>query len=198
MDRSMEDLRDQFFRALDEKAPEGTALWHQVWRVLLSHPWYQDELRRAAFRTLRPARLHLQWIDDVKQEAMLLLARDLRHSADLHVDRAAAEEHFAAWLRKIIMRHCQQAARSMRRAQRRAGLQQAEVLAAASKSLPLDSILDLALAIRKLPKASRRVLLLRLRGWGIVEITQRVHRCQTEVHRALAKGLSKLRRPDSA
>jgi hypothetical protein len=61
------------------------------------------------------------------------------------VIRGLAEEHFSGWMGKIILRHCQQAARSMRRAQRRAGLQQPAVVAAASKSLPTDLILDLSL-----------------------------------------------------
>jgi RNA polymerase sigma factor (sigma-70 family) len=141
--------------------------------------------------------LQLQWLDDITQQAMLLLARDLRHAADLHLDRAAAQDHFAGWLRKIIARHCQQAARSMRRAQRRAGLQQPAVLAASSRLFPTDSILDITMAIGKLPNESRRVLLLRLRGCGIAEIARRLHRSQTEIHRALARGLSRLRRSGS-
>ena len=193
MDRSLEDLRDRFFGVLDQGAAEDKPLWQEVWRLFIGHPWYQTELRRAAVRTLRPARLHLQWIDDVIQDAMLLLARDLRRSADLHVDRAAAKDHFAGWLATIILRHCQQAARSMRRAQRRAGFQQPAVLAAASRNFPADLILDLALAIRKLPAESRRALVLRLGGYRLSEMSRRLHRSQTAVYRALARGLSKLR-----
>jgi RNA polymerase sigma factor (sigma-70 family) len=197
MDRSLEDLRDRFFGVLDQTVAEGKPLWHDVWRLFIEHPWYQAELHRAAVRTLRHARLHHQWIDDVTQQAMILLARDLRRSADLHLDRAAAEEHFAGWLGTIIRRHCQQAARSMRRAPRRAGFQLPAVLAAASRQFPTDLILDLALAIRKLPAESRRALVLRLGGYRISEISHRLHTSQAAVQRALARGLFKLRATDS-
>jgi RNA polymerase sigma factor (sigma-70 family) len=194
MDRSEHELRDEFLRLLDDPSSRGgDDLWHAVWRLFVEHPWYQSELHHAALRVLATAGLHFQWADDVKQQAMLLLARRLRHSPDLHVDRALAADRFAGWLATIIAHHCRDAARSMRRAQRRAGLQQRVGFAAPSRPLPIDLILDLRSAIRKLPKELRRVLTLRLRGCGIAEISRQLRMSQTGVHRALKRVLSRLR-----
>lgn len=194
MDRSPQELRDEFFSILDEGATASPDQWHRVWRLFIEHPWYQEELQQAARRVVRQARASAQWAEDIEQDAMLLLGQHLRHAVDLHVNRALAQEHFAGWLGRIITRDCSKALRAMRRAQRRAGHQQATVESAPARSLPMDEIIDLSLAISKLSADCRRVLFLRLRGWGIAEISRRLRMSQTQVHRVLQRGLAQLKR----
>jgi hypothetical protein len=126
MDPRAAQLRDQFFRLLDEGAP-STQLYRHVWQLFVESPWYQQELHHAVWRTLRRTNSPLRWAEDIKQNAMLLLGEHLRKSADLDVDRARAAQHFAGWLGKIINRDCRRALRGMRRGEKRAGFQQRDL-----------------------------------------------------------------------
>jgi RNA polymerase sigma factor (sigma-70 family) len=200
MDRSVHELRDAFFQLLDRGESAETPLWHEVWRLFLEHPWYLDELSQTAHRVVRKNHAPLQWAEDIAQEATLLFRLHLRRAVDLHVNRELAHDHFAGWLGRIIARDCSRALRAMRRAQRRAGGRQVDVEAVAPRGLPMDEIIDLGLAISKLADEPRRVVLCRLRGCGIAEISKSLQISQTHVHRMLQRALAQFerRRPENA
>lgn len=194
MDRSVHELRDAFFRLLDRGESAASPLWHEVWKLFLEHPWYQAELHEATKRLVGRGQAPADMAEDIEHDALILLSQHLRRAAHLHVNRELAEDHFTGWLARIVARDCSKALRAIRRAQRRAGSQQVAVEDIATRDLPMDEIIDLSLAISKLPDEWRRVLLLRLRGCGIAEIARRLRLSQTQVHRALQRGLSEVKR----
>ena len=194
MDRSVHELRDAFFQLLDRGESAGAPLWHEVWRLFLTHPWYRDELSQTARQVVRKNHAPFQWADDIAQDATLLFRLHLRRAVDLHVNREFAREHFAGWLGRIMARDCSRALRGMRRAQRRAGGRQVHIEAVAPCGLPMDEIIDLGLAISKLADEPRRMVLCRLRGCGIAEISRRLKLSQTQVHRTLQRALAQFER----
>ncbi|MGH7193515.1 MAG: sigma factor, partial [Candidatus Saccharimonadales bacterium] len=90
-----------------------------AWRLFIEDPWYQQELHRAAGWLARRARLPHCQAEDLSQEAMLILRSRLTRKPDLRLNRALAADHFEAWLRRVIRRHCLDALRRSRLRQRR-------------------------------------------------------------------------------
>jgi RNA polymerase sigma factor (sigma-70 family) len=191
MDARALELRDRFFTLLDENA-SSPYLWRHVWRLFVEHPWYQEELRQATLRLLRRRGAPLRWAEDIAQEAMLLLGEHLRKAAHLDVDRARAMHHFSGWLGRIIARDCQRALRSMRRSEKRAGIQGRSYEATQANATRSDKMIELAIAIDELPEECRGIVNLRLQGWRLDEIAARLNISYWAVNRALRCALSQV------
>jgi hypothetical protein len=113
-------LKTKFLRLVKGLRSGHNDQWENIWRVIVSDPWYQHKLTVCAAKCLSRHGKSGDWLEDVKQEAMLLLARQLAVSPDLHVDIQRAEEHFDPWMRQIIYHHCQEAVRYLGRLYREA------------------------------------------------------------------------------
>jgi DNA-directed RNA polymerase specialized sigma24 family protein len=172
VDPSAQDLRAQFFAALDRPGDQP-GRWLEIWRLFLDHPWYQAELKKATARVLRNMHPRGQWNEDIQHDAMLLLARHLRRAADLHVDRARARTQFSGWMATIIKRDCQQAARSLRtRLRKTRPLPRDQP--APDRTAIIESAIDIALAIDKLPEPSRTVTALYAQSWTLQQIASKL------------------------
>ena len=110
-----EDLRSRFLDYAETAGSAGGADWRQGWQLVVLDPWYQDQLARFACKLLGHQQPQRQWLEEVQQEAMTLLARKFQSAPDLHVDPQRAERQFGAWMRTIIYRTCQEALRRLRR-----------------------------------------------------------------------------------
>lgn len=75
MDRSLQELRAQFFAALDRPGDKAER-WMEIWQLLVKHPWYQAELHKGALCVLWRAHAPLEWAEDLEHQAMLVLAQD--------------------------------------------------------------------------------------------------------------------------
>jgi RNA polymerase sigma factor (sigma-70 family) len=192
VEHSPDELRVQFFTALDRPG-DRSHRWLVIWRIFVEHPWYQAELDRAASRLVWKAQAPSDLIDDIQQDAMLLLGRHLQKSADLNVDRALAAEHFSGWLGAIIARDCAQVMRRRsrrRRARRGVRVDEAAVESAPARPAMIEELLDLAAAFDTLTDEHREVLLLRLHGLRLAEIAERLNISYWKAQRALRTDLA--------
>lgn len=116
--------------------------------MFVEHWQYQRLLDRCARRVLRGTRDPLNWLGNVKHEAMLLLARQLRRSLKGPIDRVPSDSAFPAWLAVVTRRHCQEALRRLRGGRR--GCRQLLDDDIAEQRIDPDALLDLRLAIDRL------------------------------------------------
>jgi hypothetical protein len=70
MDRSVHELRDEFYRLLDRGESPEVPLWHEVWLLFVGHPWYQAELRAAIERLVWRGRAPADKAEDIEQDAL--------------------------------------------------------------------------------------------------------------------------------
>lgn len=145
-------LRQQYQELLDRPPVDAAA----VWRLFVEDPWYQHELRRAARWIARHARPPYCEADDLCHDAMLLLRSRLTRKPDLRLNRALAADHFGAWLRRVIRRHCLDALRRRCARQRRwERLPKDDALAEQSTGRRLAELRE---EIESLPPPERAVL----------------------------------------
>src|SRR5687768_12537091 len=77
-------LLRKFLQAL-EAAINDPDRGHSIWLIFLADAWFRSEVKRIAGHVVPPGwQSHLvDLVDEVAQEAMLLLLRELRHRFDL-------------------------------------------------------------------------------------------------------------------
>lgn len=193
LDASWQDLKARFQQALSAPGNEPAGSWIAIWRLFVGHPWYASELRRLARQALRDRSAPPEWLGDVEHDAMLLLARSLRHARDLHMDRAKAEDHFPGWIATIIRRDCLQAVRRLRALYgRTVPLQDHDMSLDRQKIIEVQ--IDVSLAIEKLDEPERTVLLLHRKGMTTREIAGRLGLDDGKAYRILRRGMTQLRR----
>lgn len=115
MEATSQNLSHHFRTALSQPLPTGH-LDRVIWRLIVGHPWYQDQLKRIAQHLAR-YQSGLVFSEDIEQEAILLLARSLKRSPDLKFKPCQPDEQFSRWMRRIIFRDCRQALRRLCRGQ---------------------------------------------------------------------------------
>lgn len=190
---SWQDLKREFLLQIDDAPAQTAGLWLDVWRLLIEHPWYQEQLAACARQEMRRVRAPDEWLDDVKQDAMLLLARRLRLAPDLRIDRRRAREHFPGWMGTIIRRHCQEALRRMRRLHHRTQ----EILdqdIGREPRLALEAKIDLSMMLDKLAEPERTVVVLSAKNWSLREIADALEFSYWKTRRIHLRGLEQLRK----
>jgi RNA polymerase sigma factor (sigma-70 family) len=130
--------------------------YRQTWRVFAANGRYRAELTSAAARLLRQRCLSVDRADDVVQDALLILAECLRRRCDLGFGPSHGQEHFLAWLRKVIRSHCQQALRRQRVREWRAAELDDEWAAQCAPTVPCRA--ELADAIQSLDEPLRAII----------------------------------------
>jgi RNA polymerase sigma factor (sigma-70 family) len=190
VDRSVHELRDEFYQLLDRGESTTLPLWQEIWLLFIEHPWYQAELHQAATRLLWRVCATADGTEDLEHDALLCFAKDLQHAPDLHVDRTQAKEHFSGWLARIIARDCSHALRTLRRGQTAAPMPRG--YDAVDRQIDVDAQIDLMAAIEKLPLSWRDVVALYYAGQGVGEIAESLGISYWKASRALRKGLARL------
>ena len=169
-----QDLRSRFFDMLGTKpaAAHTVRVWTDVWRLFVTHRCYLDELDKRARWVLFATKSRFEWLDDVKQDAVLILASKLKRRIDLNVNTALAERCFVAWLRCLVTHHCSDALRELRRQ----NAHQRPLPAAMPACFvwqAIDERLDFEIAAKELLEPDRTILVLSARGYAIDHIRAR-------------------------
>ena len=192
MDPSPEMLREQFYAILDAPEDARAPRWHKVWSSFVSDPWFQAELEKLLGRVLYHRGAPAPWLDDLRQDAIMFFARDLRRRVDLGVNRARAAEHFPGWLATILWRICKQALRARCRAQHRNGAN----LGARREIVAPNSLraMEIDMAIEELPEPMRTILAMRRLGWRISEIGKKLKMTPSQIDEAPCDAIERLSR----
>lgn len=192
-----QDLKDQFERALQESNQTRDAKWGAIWTLFIQHPWYTSELRRTALRVIQESGAPMDWLEDIENDAILLLGQSLDRALDLNMNTRRAKDHFPAWLARIIRNDCLQALRRYRRSYIRNVELREEHLAIVRRS-SVEVKIDMIFALELLSSAEREVFVLRLLGWSIEEIATgsgvgyaRMYRIVQRVENAVRRALGR-------
>ena len=189
--RPWEPLKQAFLsRVLDSNSPAPT---NQLWRLFAADRWFQQLLDRRARRALAVRRMGLDWLGDVKHEALLSLDRQLAKTPDLHVDLARVDATFPAWLGVIVDRACGEALHWLTQLDRfhRAMF---ETLADPRQQQSCDAMIDMVLAFDEQDEPERTMLHLKADGYSIQEIAEQLKMTYWEVYRRLRAAMARVQR----
>jgi len=182
MDAAWERLRDEFLTAQLREASVP-----EIWRLIVADPWYQGELRRLARRALRRRHAPSHWQEDVRHEAMLLLAEKLSRVPDLHINGELADRHFGGWLSRITLRDCCLAVSKLLRRPRH--------VPPVRSPISLDVVLDVRWALRRISDPlCRTVLALFASGMELNDIAARLDVSYARTRRSFRAGAQEMRR----
>lgn len=184
-----EDLKDGYFRLLRMLADNAEDRAVLVWRFVAGHPCFHRELERRARRALHAAHFAPHWCDDVKQEAVLALLRDIRREAVR--GRLLPNFNFTGWLCCVTKRNCQKAIWQIGRRptqpfdvrelpDRRMGWQARE------------DRLDLDAAMATLTDTEREAFSLYMQGLETNAIAERLQQSPQRIYRALRRARRRL------
>lgn len=182
-----QDLKDQYLTALGSGSD-----WLDLWQLFVEHPWYQAELQAIAERLVRRQRGGQVFVDDVKQDVMMLLARKLRSYPDMHLDPQRIHLSFPGWLATIIRRDCQEALRHMRRPQPQSSDAVNDDVLPAGKAADLEARIDLSVCLDTLPEDLRTLVILHTKGFEIAEMAAELEFSYWKARRLLQEGLQLL------
>lgn len=165
----------------------------ETWLVWLEDPWCRAEVRTRTHHVLERCRLPLEWQGEIENQTLLILVTTFTRRAERHVRQELAEDRLAAWLAVVIERACLQAVRRLRRLYRRE-VQLSSIEAPCAACANKDLRVDVAVAMDHLNEPGRSIILLREKGYSLLEIAELLGLSYKQTCRALADGLERLRR----
>ncbi len=187
-----DDLRRRFLHYAEATRTPAGADWREGWQLVVQDPWYQDQLARFTCKIVGHQRPQRDWLEEVRHEAMALLARQFERAPDLHLDPHRAERQFAAWMRTIIYRTCQEAFRRLLRLYGCSGeLPKCGVVD--PRNLAMETHAELNMAIDQLTEPQRSVLTLYAKGYSLREIAVQLELQYGATCRACRRGIAALR-----
>jgi RNA polymerase sigma factor (sigma-70 family) len=194
MDRTAEQevFQSKLLAALARSPP---AHWVEVWNLYLEDPWIQSELTKEAHFVLRATGGPIDWLHDVRNETVLILAAKLENSPSLGLDVQGFTDGFPAFISTVIANASKQALKRLRRIYR-TGVALSEDLdfRAASAFYDLyERLLDLSTAIEELPEPLCSILRLYLLGYRVRAISCSLGIKPWSVYRILKRGVEQLR-----
>jgi RNA polymerase sigma factor (sigma-70 family) len=187
-----EDLRIRFVQAAFAH-PADAWTWWRVWRLLVDDPWYQSQLEARACWVVVASGSSLQWVEDVTQDAILILARNLRRTPHLGADPLRVNEHFTAWMRGMMTRHCSEALRRIHRLHLRDVPSACHEIIVDHRQF-VEERIDLSLAVDTLPDFQRAVVSLRLKGLSAIDIADALQIHPKRVTRACHQAVQSLQK----
>lgn len=179
-----------FHHTLNSSETITNNLGQQMWRLVVAHPWYQLQLKSIS-RWVAHGQTGNFSIEDLQQEAILLLARTFQRHPDLRFDSNQTPAHFARWMRKIIRRDCLQALRKLRRTSRETGLN--ETCWMMETPFPPEWMVSLKEGLDLLPRQEQYVVQHFLLGHSLRETAEILGIGSTTAHRYFQSAISLLR-----
>ena len=181
------------FLALIGPTSEPAPLWLDVWQLLLEDDWCRSELRRHAQSVLRVPASRRDQLDDLEQDAIIVLAQSLKQTPDLHADRSRLADSFPAWLGTILLNCCRMALRVAYEDEQTSPLTDEPV----DPSPPPDmdeARLALVKLIDELEEPQHSVLLLASEGYSRRQIAELLGRPYDQVRKSWKRGVEQLKR----
>ena len=181
-DQLCDDLRRQFVATLRD----ASISWWRVWTLFVQHDCYQALLDQCARRLIYQHNASREWLDDVKQDAILILASKLRRAPNLHYNAGRPASSFAPWLRTVVRSHCQDALRRLRCWRARQLPLLSDPL---EKPSAIDQRIDLHIAMLRVSARERAALSLFAQGHTDREIAQQLNLTMGQARALRLRGL---------
>jgi len=186
------DLRETFVDLVGT-GYDRPELWLEIWTRFVEDPWFQELLTAAARRALRNCSRPSGWLEDVEQDAVIILGNKLRQSPDLHVDIRRVAEKFPSWISTIIHNACRQSVRHLRILQRERLTLRADEAHSSHADQP-GLHLDVWCAIDALDEPDRTIVQLYVANWNFQRIADALEMDYFVVYRVWRQALPSLRR----
>lgn len=193
--RPWEPLKDRFLAWLrsDDCLQHSPANVSEVWEMFVTDPWFVRRLRVKARLAVAAGQLGEECVDDVVQEVVLLLRRQIEHAPDLHANLELIDRTFPAWISTRIAHACRDVVGQWKI------LEQLEpeakrALLDGRRRREVDAQIDFGAALLKLPVKTRAVLELYAKGLSLSEVAEQTGLTYWQAHREFRAGLEELRR----
>lgn len=194
IDENWHDLYGRWKDSLDAEAgedPQQPGHWFSIWRMIIGHDWFQQQLQDCVRCEILSSRLPPDLAEDLKHEVILMLAGKLAQKRGLGMDLELAEEKFPAFMGTIIRNDCRQVARKLRRQFLRSpALHSPQSLE--DRSADRISLIELSLQIEELEDPQRTILLLSIKGMTLMEISEQIQMNYSKVCREFHHGRRQL------
>lgn len=188
-----EELRKEYLELLDSDRAGHGELWAVLWRLFLEDPSYQHQLHASAQSLLRRHRSRTCLLADIKQEAVLLLARKLRRAPDCF-RTVGSKACFAPSICRTISQHCLEAFRQSRRHRGNDDIPE-EVSDEVDYLQPhIDRRIDISQALDQLEDPARTILMLFSHGLDLRQISQQLKLGYWTTRRHWQHGLAEMAR----
>ena len=194
MEQTPEDLKGHFFERVESASADDSELAYDVWLLLIADSWYQQQLDHCARSVARKAGGKSQDVDDLKQQAILVLHQKLQRNPTLNFDTHRARESLDAWMRKIIYNTCCDAGLSVFDYTKLIDEQESEQTRRPAPISDTHTSINIERALSQLPKRQRTAIMLRRDGKSILEVAQRLHLTIDQVRYALKQAQRTLHR----
>ena len=181
-DRSLE-----FERQFLKRSRTG---WLELWQWMCQHSWFQDKLNWACQKVLKYSGSPPDRAVDIKQQALLLMAANLRRRPDLGFD--ASRGRLSPLLATIILRCCQKALRQFRGFDSSRVEETSQVYCLFGEA-ETDRALDLADGVNNLPEPWRETIKYLLNEVPVSEIAVRFGCSERTVYRRIERAIEMLR-----
>ena len=193
--RPWEPLKDRFLAWLQSHAcsPGSPASVSEVWEMFVTDPWFVRRLRIKSRIAVAAGQLGEECVDDVFQEVVLLLRRQIEHTPDLHVNLEVIDRTFPAWISTRMAHACRDVVAQWKILDQLEPEAQRELLDLRRRR-DVDAQIDFGAALLKLPVKTRAVLELYAKGLSLSEVAEQIGMTYWQAHREFRAGLEELRR----
>ena len=179
------DLLMQHRSAVLQKLP-----WPVILQVFHEHPWFSETLHRIACSILKKRNLSCEFLEDIKQESWLHLAKSIKRKPALLFDSSRGD--YGSFLSSVIFRSCLMGARK---------------IAQATKAIDNESqhpqyddwehfheLLDLRQSVCQVDEPYRSTIQALCRGLSINEIAAKRRCDKRTIYRWLQSGIEQLQK----
>lgn len=175
---------------MHQDAIDADASWIDVWELFFEDPWFRRRLDFSARKLISQYQLPPQWIEDVKQEAVLIFSQSIRRDRSLRFDPNRGS--FGAFISTIIYRCCQKALRQFNQVATRAIDESVHPVTEFVDAL--DEQLDFYQRLDQLPTRYQTTLKLFCAGKTIPEIAVETNRSARTIYRWIDKATDLIRK----
>ena len=167
------------------------AEWLDVWQWMCQEPWFQRRLDWASQLVLRRTGCPRDWETDIKQQALLVLAANLRKKSDLGFDTARGR--LGPFLSTVLYRCCQKAIRQFRGFHSASAVEEMPETYICSTDRQ-EALLDLHEVVDQLPNPWKETMQWLLDERSVSEIASHFDCSERTVYRRIERAMEMLRK----
>lgn len=169
----------------------NTREWSEIWIQLYRDSWFRRKLNQSAIRVLHKLALPLGWKQDVTQEALLILARQLQRNRTLGYDSHRGQ--LSSFLSTVIYRSCLKSVRALN-GPRHHSLEKVSNEPFFESTPQVQESLDLHDCIERLDEPERSIVEQIIKGKSVPEIARGMNRSPRTIYRRMEEAKRHIRK----